>query len=148
MNKVFLIVCMVILSYPTFAQNPYQGLGSAYHGINIESQDHYEYRRSSRANTYSYSSYSGPKTYISCSFYNRNNKICFEFKKTGIIKDYRYNTIGQYFVGENMYKQCYKVYIRWEHGGETTGSLDYRSRKDGKPKFTIENPSGYSTYLP
>lgn len=143
MKKILFLINILILSVPICAQ-------SAYKTIKIESLQDYEYRQSQRGQEEkTYSSYTGEKQYISCSFFNKTNNICYKLTPQGRIIDYRNEISGNYFVGEEIYYKCHKVYIRWEHGGETIGRLNYGERTDGKPILGIKGYSGaYSIYNP
>ena len=141
-KRVLLLLCVLFFSYSAFAQ-------SAYKSINIESKESYEYRKSNRGRQQStYSSYTGNKSHVDCSFINSKKDLAYSLYSSGVIYDHQKELRGRYFVGEEMYYQCYKVYIRWDHGGETTGSLSYGERSDGKPKFRITIGSSRSLYQP
>jgi len=121
----------------------------AYKGLNIESFESYNYRRNHK-NEITYSNYNGSKSYIEAKFIKKNNDAAFSFYNDGRIYDFRNShRKGWYFVGEEMDYKCYKVYIRWNDGGETTGKLDYYKRADGRPVFGIKKfDGGYSIYRP
>lgn len=142
-NKLYIIfVCFLGMQLPTFAQ-------SAYQKINIEPYEQYQYRNSQRnVEQKTYRSYKGEKSYVDCSFKNSEGTLVYKLSGNGRIYDCSNNIYGNYFVGENMYYKCDKVYIRWDHGGESTGSLNYSERSDGRPKFRIKVGSHNYVYQP
>lgn len=143
-NKLFYIsfISFLGLQLPTFAQ-------SAYQTISIEPYEQYRYRNSQRGvKQDTYQTYKGDKNYVDCAFVNSEGKLVYKLLESGRIYDYSKDIYGKYFVGENMYYKCDKVYIRWDHGGETTGNLNYGERSDGRPKFRIRVGSHDYVYQP
>lgn len=151
MKRILLFIGVIVFSLQSYSQIYNLKTKSAYSSINIESKQDYDYRQSHQGqDEATYSSYTGEKNYIFSSFYSRDYSLAYKLTSDGRIIDYKNDILGRYFVGEKMYYKCYKVYIRWDHGGETSGSLNYGERTDGKPKFRIKKGtgSGMSVYNP
>ena len=142
MKKYLLLICVLAVSYPVFSQ-------SAYTQFKIQSREDYEYEKSQRyVQRDTYSTYTGRKQWVSCEFRYSNGEKSYGLYSNGRIYDFSDGLYGHYFVGEEMYYKCYKVYIRWDHGGETTGSLNYKERSDGKPVFRIKIGGSTKWYNP
>lgn len=146
--KKFLLIFIITSGFifeNSFAQGIYGGLktGSAYKTMHIESYEAQGIRKSHDYNV-TYSTYNGVRSYVKADFkYDR--ELAYSLFKNGIIYDYKLDIEGTYCVGEKCGHETYKVYIRWEHGGETWGTLKY-SRYDGKPSFTIYKAGAGYTY--
>lgn len=149
--KKYLILLTITLTF-CFESSIAQGIyniktNSSYSRINIESSDSYRIRKSHDYNI-TYSTYNGPKSYVAVDFIKNNDDFAYTLCKNGRIYDYINNTEGNYFVADEVGYKIYKVYIRWDHGGETWGTLNYSRRSDGRPKFRINFNGHWYNYSP
>ena len=110
--------------------------GSAYQSLNIESQDTYNIRKSHNYEE-GYGTYEGTKSYVRVDFIRSNGDAAFSLYQNGRIYDYIRDVSGSYFVANECGYKSYKSYIRWDHGGEAWGFLNYSERSDGMPKLHI-----------
>ena len=133
-------ITLVLISKPSFAQGIYGGYQnkSAYTPMSIETRENAKVRKSHDYNV-TYSSYDGPKSYVEVEFKRENGSLAYSLSSSGYIWDGINQVSGSYFVGETAGYKIRKVYIRWEHGGETWGTLNYGERSDGRPKFHINH---------
>lgn len=140
MKRILFLLSVLALSIPSYAQWLNMKTKPAYSQHKVQSREDYEYEKSERYTPRtSYDSYTGPRTFVSCRFRTSDYTEAYVLYSNGRIYDNRNgNGYGHYFVGEEMYYKCNKVYIRWDHGGESTGSLNYKERSDGKPVFRIK----------
>lgn len=138
MKKILLIIVICIISNTSvFGQR----FGNAYKGLSIESESDYEARKS-RDYSITFSTYSGPKTYIQCNFVDGHGYCRYYLYRNGSIYDSQNDCLGDYFVGTESQYKLYTVYVKWYHGGEQVCYLDYSRRSDGMPVFKYVTSSG------
>lgn len=145
MKKILLLILSITIS--SIAANAQ----SAYTPIKLQSMDEYKYERSQAGKQQeSYYTYSGTKRYISCNFKDSQGDLSYELRNDGRIYDYykNYGRSGSYFVGEEMYYKCFRIYILWDDGAEMKGSLNYKETIDGRPKLTLEYPTNKYIFKP
>lgn len=151
MKRILLVVIGVLffISESSFAQGIYGGIRqrSAYTPMQIESKENEQVRKSHNHNI-GYSTYSGERQYISAEFKCSDGNIAFELCQNGFIYDHKRKQSGYYCIGEQSGYKIFKVYIRWCHGGETWGTLNYSERTDGRPKFRVKIGSSMYVYQP
>ena len=138
MKKILLVIVLGFIFNSVYAQGIYGNLktGSAYQSINVESKNTYNIRRSHNRKE-GYSTYEGSKSYVRVDFIRKNGDRAFSFYQNGSMYDWIRNLSGSYFVANECGYKSYKIYIRWDHGGEAWGFLDYSERSDGRPKLHI-----------
>lgn len=136
--KKILFICSILMSTMANAQ--------AFKGISIESSSDYSTRKSHDYNV-TYSTYRGTKNYITVDFVTYNDDFAFSLRNNGRIYNYLDDLNGYYFIGEESGYKSYKIYIRWDHGGEDWGIINYSERSDGRPKLKILK-NGWKVYYP
>lgn len=118
----------------------------AFKGLSIESSSDYSTRRSHNYDV-TYSTYKGTKDYVNVDFVTYNGDFAISLHNSGRIYNHRDDLYGNYFIGEKSGYKAYKIYIRWDHGGEDWGIIDYGERSDGRPKLRILK-NGWKVYYP
>lgn len=143
------IIISLFIAKPSSAQGIYGGYvnKSSYNPISVETREQANVRRSHNKNV-TYSTYEGAKSYCSVRFKSSTGYLTYALYNNGYIWDEIHQVSGYYFVGEQAEYKTYKVYIRWDHGGETWGTLSYGERTDGWPKFRINYGSRTYIYSP
>lgn len=136
--KKILFICSILLSTIANAQ--------AFKTMRIESSADYSTRKSHNYNV-TYSTYNGAKDYVEADFVTNNGDFAISLRKNGYIYNFKDDLNGYYFIGEESGYKSYKIYIRWEHGGEDWGIIDYGERSDGRPKLKILK-NGWKVYYP
>lgn len=150
MKKILFVIILGFMFNSILAQGRYNiKTGSAYQSINVESKETYNIRKSHNYEE-SYSTYEGTKSYVTVDFVKSDGNIAYSFYQNGHIYDHTRDFGGSYFVADECGYKSYKIYIRWNHGGEEWGYLNYSERRDGMPNLRIYiqgNGHKYSPYV-
>lgn len=140
MKKILLVITMSILCQVV-------AYGQAFKGLGIESETDYSVRRS-RDRSITFSTYSGAKDYIECSFVDNGGTYYFQLFLNGYIYDCQAGRGGAYFVGEETGYLMFPVYVRWNNNIEKVYYLDFNKRSDGLPVFKYVSSGGWSIFHP